>query len=168
MKLLDIVEGWYDAPEYDDPSDVNFYDPDLSDVKIQFTFIGYDKYNNKTKTGSDIVLVMNKDTRKGYMFHIDNVGDEYYIGDYYSEHDEDEDGGYSYDSIDKDSLRLEDESFTMYATVSYMDGDIAQTVDEYESGSSMLAINKNSLIDINKNYPEWYTIIMSLISSPKK
>lgn len=168
MKLLDIIESWGDPPEYDDPSDVNFSDPDLGDVKDQFTLIGYDKYNFKTKTGTDIVLVMHKDTRKGYMFHRDNVGDEYYVGDYYSEYDQDEDGGYSYETLDTDSLRLEDKSFTVFATVSHKDEDISQTVDEYESGSAMLEINKKSLVDINRNYPGWYQIIINLISEPKK
>ena len=168
MKLTDMIEGWNDPPEYDDPSSVNFSDSDLDSVKDQFTLLGYDKYNYKTKSGSDIVVVMNKDTRKGYMFHSDNVGDEYYVGDYYVEYDEDEDGRYSYETIDEDSLRLEDESFTVFATVSYEANDVAQTIDEYESGAALLAINKKSLADINMNYPEWYPIIINLISSPRK
>ena len=46
MKLYDLVEGYYDPPEYPDTHD-GFVNSELDDVTDLFNLVGYDQYRDR-------------------------------------------------------------------------------------------------------------------------
>jgi hypothetical protein len=168
MKLLELLEGWYDPPEYNEPSREGFRDESLDDVKPTMTFLGHDKYNYKDKSGSDIVVLMDNNTQKGYVFHSDFVPDEYYMSDYYSESDQDEDGYYSYDEFDDDNATLTEHSYEVFGTVMLQQNMVAKTLSEYEDGEKILELNRNSLSDLSTYEKSTHDAIINIITKGKK
>ena len=167
MKLYDIVEGWYDPPEYDEPSRDGFRDEDLDNVKPITKFVGHDPYNYREKTGSDTVVVMDPNTQKGYAFHSDMVPEEYYQSDYYSESDEDEDVSYTYERFDEDNATLTHLSYEVFSTIMIQEGNIAKTYEEYEDGEKILVLNRKTLSDLSKYDKSTYSAIMNIITKGK-
>lgn len=168
MKLLDLLEGWNDPPEYNEPSRSGFRDDSLDGVKPTMKFIAYDKYDYKSKEGSDYILVMDPNTNKGYVFHKDMVPDEYYQSDYYSEYDQDEDGYYSYDEFDDENAELTSDSYEVFATIMFKEGNITDSFDEYENGDKILLLNRKSLKELSEYDKDGHRAIMNMIMSPKK
>jgi hypothetical protein len=156
MKLLDLLEGWNDPPEYVDRSGVSFLDPDYNDVKITFDYIGYDK-------NSGIFIVKHNETGKRYISHTDYIDSSMYEADIYEVYDRDEDGGYYYDEIDEDNARLTESSMVLFATVSYNDGLIGQNFDDWESGSSLVELDKNTLRSFYVNDKKAYNNLIKFI-----
>lgn len=105
MKLLDIVEGWYDAPDYDE-EEYGFRDSDLDKVKIHFKNIAiYDVY----------ALLKDLETNIHYILYFDDIDAAYQQGYYTTEKDSDEDGYYSYLEFNEDSAETTDESIELFA-----------------------------------------------------
>jgi hypothetical protein len=104
MKLLDIVEGWYDAPDYGD-EEYGFRDSDLDKVKIHFRNIAtYDVY----------ALLKDLQTNIHYITYFDDIDIAYQQGYHTSEQDGDEDGYYSYLEFNEDSAETTDESIALF------------------------------------------------------
>lgn len=127
MKLLDLLEGWYDPPEYDEPSGESFVDEDYNDEPLLFNYEGHDKE-------SGIFLVRHVETNKLYISHTDLIDHNLYQADTYTEYDEDEDGSYSYERVDKENAELTRDSMRLHATLAYNEGEVGIDFDEWESG----------------------------------
>jgi hypothetical protein len=163
MKLLDIIEGWYDPPEYPDPDRSGFMDSSLDDIKPHFTFLGYDPWKGGNKGGTDIVVLMDKNTNKGYILHPDNISDDFYESDFYGY--QDWDGDTSYENSDPE---LTTNSYLTWATVCLQDDNVAKSLEEYEDGKGMMVLNRETMGQIKQFEPEWYKVIVDIISSGKK
>jgi hypothetical protein len=133
LKLTDLLEGWYDPPEYDEPTGDSFVDSDYNDVNITFDFIGRDK-----QTG--LFVTKHKETGKMYVSHTDNIDFDMYTADTYSVEDHDEDGRYSYEEIDKDNAELTVDSMVLYCSVAYEEDDMGKDFDEWESGIAIIEV----------------------------
>ena len=156
LKLTDIVEGWYDPPEYPDASGESFVDEELNDVEDLFVFIGQHKESGH-------FIVQHKETKKFYLGHTDSIDIEYYQADTYEEYDEDEDGSYTYERVDKDNAVMTQESLTMFSTICYNEEDIAIDFDEWETGIGLGLIDKILLRGFYMYDKENYMVIVSLI-----
>lgn len=131
MKLMELLEGWYDPPEYPDSSGESYYDSDLNDEKDLFKLILWDKE-------TDLFIVQHETTNKKYIGHTDGIDRKFYMADTYTETDYDEDGRYSYETIDEDNLELVEGSITMYSTVAHQNEDVGVDYDEFESGIALI------------------------------
>ena len=156
MKLVELLEGWNDPPEYNDRSGVSFLNPDYNDVTIAFDYVGHDK-------DSGIFIVKHKETGKRYISHTDYIDSSMYEADVYEVYDRDEDGGYYYDEIDEDNAMLTDSSMVLFATVSYNNEPIGQNFDDWESGSSLVELDKNTLRSFYVNDKKAYNNLIKFI-----
>lgn len=153
---MELLEGWYDPPEYDEPSGDSFVNDDYNDVIITFSYVGYDK-------NSGIFIVRHKETGKRYISHVDYIDYDMYVADVYEVYDRDEDGGYYYDEIDKDNASLSQSSMVLFATISYNEGSIGQNFDDWESGSSIVELDKSTLRSFYLNDKKIYNDLIKFI-----
>ena len=161
MKFSDLFEGYYDPPEYPDSTGEGFYDSELDDVEDRFELLLWDK-----KTG--LFIVRNKQTQDKYLSHTDMVDIDYYMADKYPEEDEDEDGRYSYDTLDKDNAEMVEGSLTMFATISMEEGDVGKDYDEYESGVALIEYGKIIIRGLYINEKSVFNSLMDIIKQSNK
>jgi hypothetical protein len=161
MKLYDLFEGYYDPPEYPDSSGMGFYDDELDDVEDQFDLLLWDK-----KTG--LFIVRNKQTKIKYLSHTDMVDIDYYMADMYPEEDEDEDGRYTYNRLDKDNAEMVEESLTMFATIAMEEGDVGKDYDEWETGVSLIEYGRIIIRGLYINEKDVFNSLMDIIKQSKR
>lgn len=161
MKLLDLLEGYYDEPDYGDSVD-RFIDEDLEDVKPIFTFVAWDQYGRTNKDASGIVVVRHNESKINYILHQDQVEDEFYIDSFYAVRDEDEDGPYTSWESSGDH-RLEPSSFEVYATVMFENDEVGKNFTDFEDGF-IIPFNYKTYKDIYNNDTELYNSVVKIIS----
>lgn len=161
MKLYNLFEGYYDPPEYPDSSGMGFYDDELDDVEDQFDLLLWDK-----KTG--LFIVRNKQTKIKYLSHTDMVDIDYHMADMYPEEDEDEDGRYTYNRLDKDNAEMVEESLTMFATISMEEGDVGKDYDEWETGVSLIEYGRIIIRGLYINEKDVFNSLMDIIKQSKR
>jgi len=170
MKLYDLVEGYDDPPEYPDTHE-GFVNSELDDVTDLFRLVGYDPYNvhsvgkDKNKEqGFGCAIVEHKETKEKFVLHQDDVDTDFYIDDFEEISDRDEDGHYSYKES-TDNSRIEPESYTMYSTISYMDGKIANTYDEYTSGEMILKLTPEVYGQLQRDDVDFYRSVIKIFTN---
>jgi len=161
MKFSDLFEGYYDPPEYPDSTGEGFYDSELDDVEDRFELLLWDK-----KTG--LFIVRDKQTQDKYLSHTDMVDNDYYMAEKYPEEDEDEDGRYSYDVLDKDNAEMVEGSLTMYATIAMEEGDVGKDYDEWESGIGLIEYGPIIIRGLYINEKPLFKSLMDIIGQSKK
>jgi hypothetical protein len=161
MKLYNLFEGYYDPPEYPDSSGMGFYDDELDDVEDQFDLLLWDK-----KTG--LFIVRNKQTKIKYLSHTDMVDIDYHMADMYPEEDEDEDGRYTYNRLDKDNAEMVEESLTMFATIAMEEGDVGKDYDERETGVSLIEYGRIIIRGLYINEKDVFNSLMDIIKQSKR
>ena len=77
MKLYDLVEGYYDPPEYPDTHD-GFVNSELDDVTDLFNLVGYDPYRVRKgrEPGYGCAIVEHKETKEKYVLHEDDIEED--------------------------------------------------------------------------------------------
>lgn len=158
MKLLDLLEGWYDPPEYDDPSGESFVDEDYNDEPFLFNYEGHDK-------NSGLFVVRHIETGKRYMGHTDYIDSGMYQADTYTEWDQDEDGSYSYEVVDVDNASLTPDSIRLFATVAYNEGDMGIDFDEFETGIAIIEISVILLRGLYENDKKTFSDLTNLLKT---
>lgn len=156
MKLLDLLEGWNDPPEYDDPSGESFVDEDYNDEKLLFNYDGHDKE-------SGLFVVRHVESGKRYVGHTDYIDYDMYQADTYTEWDRDEDGSYSYEVVDKDNASLTPDSMRLQATIAFNEGDMGVDFDEWETGIAIIEFGNVFLRGLYLNDKKTYESLINLI-----
>lgn len=164
MKLFDLVEGYYDPPEYGETHE-GFVDSDLDDVKDLFNLVGYDPYkvSRGVEPGYGCAIVEHKETKEKFVLHEDDIDTDYYIDDFEEMSDRDEDGYYSYRESQENS-RIEPESYTIYSTVCYMEGRIANTFDEYTDGEMILKLTPKVYGQLQNDDIDFYRSVIKIFT----
>lgn len=163
MRLYNLTEDYNDPPEYPESTGEGFYDSELDDVKDNFQLLLWDK-----NTGLFIVQHRIKKTK--FIAHTDMIDNDYYMADKYPEEDEDEDGRYSYDVIDKDNAEMVEGSLTMYSTIAFEEGDVGKDFDEWESGIGLIEYGRIIIRGLYINDKPLFKSLMDIIkqSNTKK
>lgn len=165
MKLYDLVEDYNDPPEYPDTHE-GFVDSELDDVTNLFNLVGYDPYkvSRGREPGFGCAIVEHKETKEKYVLHEDDIDTDYYIDDFEELSDRDEDGHYSYKES-TDNSRLESDSFTMYATICYMEGETASTFEEYTSGGMILMLTPKVYGQLQNDDVDFYRSVIKIFTN---
>ncbi len=170
MKLYNLVEDYNDPPEYPDTQE-GFVNSEFDDITDLFNLVGYDPYTSnsigrdKTKEhGYGCAIVEHKETKQKYVFHEDDIDTEYYVDDFEELSDRDEDGHYSYRES-TDNSRLEPESYTMYATICYMDGKTASTFEEYMSSGMILMLTPKVYGQLQNDDVDFYRSVIKIFTN---
>lgn len=154
MKLIDLIEqSWLNGPEYDEPTSDGFVNRELDDEMDFFKWIGWDKDHWTA-------LVQHSETKQLYIINTDSIDTDYYITDYYHVIDTD---GDQYDEPSENSS-LEPHSVTMFASIMFNMGKIANTLEEWESGEKDIALySKNFLKELYQYDKKTFITIMKII-----
>ena len=157
MKLLDILEGWYDPPEYDEPSGDSFVDDDYNYEELLFNYLGHDKE-------SGLFIVQHIGNGKKYVGHTDSIDYDMYQADTYTEYDQDEDGHYSYERVDKENAELTTDSMRLLATIAFNEGEVGLDFDQWETGYAITELSNVILRGFFLNDKETYRSLIKLIN----
>jgi hypothetical protein len=165
MKLYDLVEGYYDPPEYPDTHD-GFVNSELDDVTELFNLVGYDPYRVRKgrEPGYGCAIVEHKETKEKYVLHEDDIEEDYFVDDFEERSDQDEDGHYSYRES-QDNSRIEVESYTMYSTICYMESRIANTFEEYTEGEKILKLTPKVYGQLQNDDVDFYRSVIKIFTN---
>ena len=145
MNLLDLIEYDYlSPPDYPEPEREGFRNDELDDIENIFDFIGRDN-----KWGWTVVQLKNTETF--FVCIDDELEDDYYYGEYYSE------------EYDTDNDELVPLSYEVYCSHRYQEGEISKDFDSYEDGKGPLKVTNNSLREMYVYDKDMYLSIVSII-----
>ena len=160
MKLLDLVEGYYDPPEYPD-SDERFVEDSLNDVTPIFKLVGWDK-----RYGT--VVVSHIELGSKYVFHEDSIPGEFMIDSYYEVEDADEDGRYSYWEASGNPEMIEP-SLVVYATVQFNEEMITKDASEFlNDWDKLLLLTPQTMQVLSRDDNDLFKTIIKIISDSLK
>jgi hypothetical protein len=157
MKLLDIVEGWDDAPDYGD-EDYGFRNSSFDKEKIHMDLL---------VSVDEFALLKNKITNGLYITYTEDIDSDYHQGYYSSEVDSDEDGKYEYAEF-SDDTELTGEGIELFTQHELKSNRVTDDIDKFTGFNTnivVLLVTKENKAQV---YEEFINLFRAYFDEPHK
>lgn len=155
MKLIDIIEGWDDAPDYGS-DEYGFKDSSFDNQKI---------YMDLLVSVDEFALLKNKETNGLYITYIDDIDTDYHQGYYTYEVDSDEDGKYQYAEF-SDDIEITDQSIELFTQHEIQSNSVTDNVDNFTSFSTNIVVLLITKENKKEVYQEFIDLFRAYFDEP--
>jgi hypothetical protein len=157
MKLLDIIEGWDDAPDYDS-GEYGFRDSSFDKQKI---------YMDLLVSVDDFALLRNKETNGLYITYTEDIDTDYHQGYYTYEVDSDEDGQYQYAEF-SDDIEITDQTIELFTQHQIQSNSFTDDIDKFTGFNTNIVVLLITKENKKGVYEEFIDLFRAYFEEPKK
>ena len=157
MKLLDIVEGWDDAPDYGS-DEYGFKNSSFDREKI---------YMDLLVSSDDYALLRNKKNNGLYITYTEDIDTDYHQGYYTYEVDSDEDGKYRYAEF-SDDVEITDQSIELFTQHEIESNSVTDDIDKFTGFNTNIVVLLITKENKKGVYEEFIDLFRAYFDEPRK